>query len=61
MTHGSLVIDFGWFGVGLYRGLFPGLCLGPVKVMWVRGTIEAKVREWQEALKQARDALRGQQ
>ncbi len=51
--NGSVVIDFGWFGFGAYAGLFPGVCLGPVKVMWVRGGLEAKVREWLDALESA--------
>jgi hypothetical protein len=57
MKRGSLIIDFGWFGFGAYRGLFPGVCLGPVKLMWLHGTVEAKLQEYRDALQAARDAL----
>ena len=55
----TLLVDVGWFGFGLYHGLFPGVCMGLVRVMWVRQGIEAWARENAVALKRARDALRG--
>jgi len=41
----TIIFEFGWFGFAYLRtSLFPSICLGPVRVSWVRGTLAEAIK-----------------
>lgn len=56
----TILIQFGWVGLGYSRGLVPELRCGVFTLAWCRGALLARMREWQAALERARIAMGGQ-
>lgn len=41
----TIITEFGWFGFGRLRtSLFPGYCLGPVRISWARGSVADAIK-----------------